>query len=299
MTEKKGKSALGKGIGALLNKVEVDENLIRETHESVLEIPVGDINPNREQPRKNFDEESLAELAQSIREHGIIQPLIVTKKAKNNYEIVAGERRWRAARLAGLNKVPVIVRELAEDRIFALALIENLQREDLDPIETAMALQDLIDRQNLTQNQLAEMIGKSRSAIANTLRLLNLPPEVRQEIVRGEISEGHGRALLALETKEEILACLDEVIAHNLSVRETEALVQRRQRQGEKPVSPAPKKDRLRQLTLKRIESLLRDEFMTQVKITDRGGRGVIQVHYASNEDLERILSLFQLEEEI
>lgn len=299
MAEKKGKSALGKGIGALLNKVEVDENLIRETHESVLEIPVGDINPNREQPRKNFDEESLAELAQSIREHGIIQPLIVTKKAKDNYEIVAGERRWRAARLAGLDKVPVIVRELAEDRIFTLALIENLQREDLDPIETAMALQDLIEKKNLTQHDLAEMIGKSRSAIANTLRLLNLPPEVRQEIVRGEISEGHGRALLALETKEEILACLDEVISHNLSVRETEALVQRRQRQGEKPVSPAPKKDRLRQLTLKRIESLLRDEFMTQVKITDRGGRGVIQVHYASNEDLERILSLFQLEEEI
>ncbi len=299
MTEKKGKSALGKGIGALLNKVEVDENLIRETHESVLEIPVGDINPNRDQPRKNFDEESLAELAQSIREHGIIQPLIVTKKAKDNYEIVAGERRWRAARLAGLDKVPVIVRELAEDRIFTLALIENLQREDLDPIETAMALQDLIEKQNLTQHDLAEMIGKSRSAIANTLRLLNLPPEVRQEIVRGEISEGHGRALLALETKEEILACLDEVIAHNLSVRETEALVQRRQRQGEEPVSPAPKKDRLRQLTLKRIESLLRDEFMTQVKITDRGGRGVIQVHYASNEDLERILSLFQLDEEI
>ena len=299
MTEKKGKSALGKGIGALLNKVEVDENLIRETHESVLEIPVGDINPNRDQPRKNFDEESLAELAQSIREHGIIQPLIVTKKAKDNYEIVAGERRWRAARLAGLDKVPVIVRELAEDRIFTLALIENLQREDLDPIETAMSLQDLIEKQNLTQHDLAEMIGKSRSAIANTLRLLNLPPEVRQEIVRGEISEGHGRALLALETKEEILACLDEVIAHNLSVRETEALVQRRQRQGEEPVSPAPKKDRLRQLTLKRIESLLRDEFMTQVKITDRGGRGVIQVHYASNEDLERILSLFQLDEEI
>ncbi|MDO5734296.1 MAG: ParB/RepB/Spo0J family partition protein [Eubacteriales bacterium] len=300
--KKEGKSALGKGIGALLGNIDVPDEFIKESHESVIELAVGDINPNHEQPRKSFDDESLAELAQSIRENGIIQPLIVTKISENNYQLVAGERRWRAARLAELAKVPVIVRELSDEKILEHALIENIQREDLNPIETAEALKQLIERHDLTQTELAERVGKSRSALANTMRLLKLPEEIREEIIMGELSEGHGRAILALEDPEEMILVKEKILAESLSVRETEALVQELLNpvvEEAKPKAEESEDKSLRKLTIKRIETILREEYGTRVSISDRGGKGVIKLHYQSNEDLERLLNLMTPDAEV
>ncbi|MDO5737892.1 MAG: ParB/RepB/Spo0J family partition protein [Eubacteriales bacterium] len=298
MAEKKtSKSALGKGIGALLDKVQIDEQLIQKAHESVIDIDLGDINPNREQPRKHFDEAALADLAESIAENGIIQPIIVTKRGEANYQIIAGERRWRAARLAGLTKIPSIVRELSSDEILTVALIENIQREDLNPIERAEAFLTIQKNEKLSQDELAKKIGKSRSAVANTMRLLKLPDEVIEEIARGEISEGHGRALLGLDDPEAILDLKNKILENSLSVRETEAAVQDYLRP--KPVKQSskaePEESELRAISLRRIEQIIRDSLKTKVRIKDRAGKGVIQLHYNSDADLEEILKRLDL----
>lgn len=301
--KKDGKGALGKGIGALLGNMDFEPDIIHESAETVRMIAVTDINPNEQQPRKNFDDDKLNELAQSIKENGIIQPLIVTTIENNQYQLVAGERRWRAARIAGLEEVPVIIREMSEDKILEHALIENIQREDLNPIEEASALKELIDKYVLTQTELAERVGKSRAAIANTMRLLNLPERIRDEIAAGELTEGHGRALLGLQEDAKMLLAMEQVLAQDMSVRETEALVQRLLAQPEGKARESEReetqKNPLRALTLRRVEQVLRDQLGTKVKVKDKHGKGMIQLYYQSNEDLERILAILDLDQKI
>lgn len=218
MTPKIG--GLGRGLDALFA-----DNAVEDGGSSgAVRLKLMDIEPNREQPRKNFDEDALSELAQSIADHGIIQPLLVRPLADGGYQLVAGERRWRAARLAGLTEVPVMIMELTEDEVMVLSLIENLQREDLNPIEEALGFQRLMDTFAVSQEQAAEKVGKSRPAIANSLRLLKLPAEIIDYVSHGKISAGHGRSLLAFEEEAEMLETANLILRKGISVREVERL---------------------------------------------------------------------------
>jgi len=274
------KKALGKGLGALISFSEADDTGIKE-------IRINMIEPNLNQPRKNFDDEKIAQLAESIRQHGVVQPIIV-KKDGDIYRIVAGERRWRAARLAGLDTIPAIIKDLSNRQVMEIALIENLQREDLNPIEEAEAYQRLTDEYNMTQEEIANVIGKSRSAIANSLRLLNLDGKVRELIISGDISSGHGRALLALEDGELQLKAAKEIIEKNLNVRDTEKLVKRYL--AKKPVK---KKSSFSQ-ELSEIEERFKNIFGTKVVLKDNNKKGKIIIEYYSYEELERIRELIE-----
>ena len=214
----KKQSGLGKGLGALMLENSVDEMVATNT------LPLNEIMPNKEQPRKTFDEGALQELADSIVQHGVLQPLLVRPLASGGYQLVAGERRWRASRMAGLKEVPVVVKELSDVETMEIAIIENLQREDLNPIEEAEGLQALIDRCGFTQEEVATSVGKSRPAIANALRLLKLPPEVREMTKAGEISAGHARALLAFDSEAAIYEVAQNIVKNNLTVRDVERL---------------------------------------------------------------------------
>jgi len=214
------KRALGKGLGALISEAKTSS----DEKEGVLELGINEIEPNSNQPRKSFDEKALIQLSESIKEHGIIQPIIV-KKEGDIYRIVAGERRWRAARLLGLKKIPAIVRDFSNKQVMEIALIENIQREDLNPIEEAEAYERLIVEHNMTQEQISNSIGKSRPAIANSLRLLTLSDNIKKFLISGQITSGHARALLSLEDKKKQESICNEIIEKNLSVRETEKLV--------------------------------------------------------------------------
>ena len=216
-------SGLGKGLGALMFENATDE-LLSET-----ELDLNDIVPNRDQPRKTFDEASLEELADSIRRHGVLQPLLVRPIPSGGYQLVAGERRWRACRMAGLTKVPVVIKELTDTETMEIAIIENLQREDLNPIEEAEGLQALIDKCGYTQEEAAASVGKSRPAIANSLRLLRLPPEVRDMTRSGELSAGHARALLAFDNDAMMLEAAKNIVSNKMTVRDVERLAQRRE----------------------------------------------------------------------
>ena len=211
------KKRLGRGLEALLN---VEEN----EYEEIVELRINDIEPNLEQPRKSFDEESLRELAESIKKHGIVQPIIV-RKENDTYRIVAGERRWRAAKIANLEKIKAIVKDLTDQEILEVALIENLQREDLNPIEEAEAYEKLIKEHGLKQEEIAEIVGKSRPAVANSLRLLSLPDEIKSGLVERKITSGHARALLAIEDPEVQKRVMEEIIKMNYNVRQTEKIV--------------------------------------------------------------------------
>lgn len=270
---------LGRGIGALFPDLE---------EEKVVEISIDEIRPNPYQPRKIFREESIEELKQSIIEHGILQPLIVRKSIKG-YEIVVGERRFRAAKEANLEKVPVVVRKIDERQMMELAVLENLQREDLTPIEEAAAYKMLMERLDLTQEELAKRLGKSRPHIANLVRLLSLPIEIQQMITDGKLSMGHGRTLLGLKNKDKMKPLAEKVIKEQLNVRQLEMLVQQL---NENVSRETKKKKEKKDLFLLEQESILRERFGTTVKIKQNKKKGKIEIEFVTKDDLERILEI-------
>ena len=278
------KFALGKGLGALIPE---DIDVKEEAKKNLININL--IKSNDEQPRKTFDDEKIAELAQSIKEHGIIQPIILSKK-DDYYVIVAGERRWRAAKLLGLKEVPALVMDLSEKSILEVSLIENIQRQDLNPIEEAIAYKKLLTDFNLTQEELSKRIGKSRVSISNTIRLTNLCDTVKQYLIDEVISEGHGRALLAVTDEKLQCELAQKVIDESLSVRELERLI--------KNIN-AGKKERERKRELdpyyKDITERLQDYLGTKVNISNKNNKGKIEIEYYSNEDLQRILEIINL----
>jgi len=282
---------LGKGLDALIPLAESATTSPPGTPGSsgVDQIPVTSITPNPRQPRAHFNPEAITELAASIKEHGIIQPLIVTQEPQTGaYTLIAGERRLLAAQEAGLESVPVIVREASDQDRLEIALIENVQRADLSPLETADAYRQLADDFKLAHGEIAERVGKSRVAITNTLRLLNLPPSVKQALAQGQITEGHARALLALPNTQSQAAALGTIIEKELNVRQTEALV--RKLTGEKPATP-PKPGRAPEIVA--LEERL--QFALGTKVTMKHGQkgGTITVHYYSDEELDSLIDKF------
>ncbi|MBB5149618.1 MULTISPECIES: ParB/RepB/Spo0J family partition protein [Ureibacillus] len=283
---------LGKGIGALFpteTLESIQETIQNEEH--VEKIPLQKLVANPFQPRKKFDDETIEELAQSIREHGIIQPIVVRKKGKK-YEIVVGERRYRAAKLAKLEEIPAIIKEMTEEQMMELAILENLQREDLTPIEEAEAYQNLIEKLNFTQDDLAKRLGKSRPHITNMIRLLQLPEEVRQMVNDGALSMGHGRALLGLKNKRKIIEVAKKVVNQSLNVRQLEALI----KQLNENVSRETKKSTNKDIFVQATESQLREFFGTNVQIKKTKNKGKIEIEFYSEDDLERILEILNLE---
>lgn len=278
---------LGKGLDALFPDVEVSKD------ETVQEIKLRELRPNPYQPRKNFRTEAIEELKQSIMEHGILQP-IIARKSIRGYEIVAGERRYRAAKEAGLKTVPVVVRKLNEQQMMELAILENLQREDLNPIEEAAAYQTLLEKLNFTQEQLAHRLGKSRPHIANHVRLLSLPEDIRNHISEGKISMGHGRALLGLKKKELLTSVIEKILKETMNVRQLEKYIHQLNDTVSRETKNAkqPKKD----IFIKQRESILREKLGTSVTIKQSKKKGKIEIEFFSKEDLERILDLIDQE---
>ena len=268
-------------------KTETIENVSRETL-----IPLNDIEPNRAQPRTRFDEDALQELADSIKQYGIIEPIVVQKKG-NRFEIIAGERRWRAARIAGLKKVPVVIKEYSEDEIFTIALIENIQRQDLNPIEEAVAYQKLIQELKLKQDEVAEKVSKSRTAITNSMRLLKLDPRVQQMLINEMISEGHGRALIPVTNPEEQFTLAMKVFDEKLSVRETEKLVKKLQEEKNAPEKKEEFRGKDDSFVYREIEEKLKKSLGTKVEIKRKANNtGKIEIEYYSIDELERIVEL-------
>ncbi|MBW2263925.1 MAG: ParB/RepB/Spo0J family partition protein [Deltaproteobacteria bacterium] len=277
---KKKRRALGRGLEALLPE---REKPARSKGPSTL--PLALIDPNPEQPRKSFDPEALESLARSLEKRGLIQPVLVRPVAGGRYQIMAGERRWRAAQKAGLEEIPVVIRKAAEDEAFELSLIENLQREDLNPMEAAEAYHRLMDEHGNSQEQLAAAVGKSRPAVANTLRLLTLPEAVKKMVAKGTLSEGHARAILQAEGAGRQLQVAREAVRKGLSVRETERLARRRGKRGvtQRPTTSAEVRD---------LEDQLRRSLSARVVIKHmRSGKGSIRIHYGSLDDLDAILA--------
>jgi ParB family chromosome partitioning protein len=278
---------LGKGINALFTNMEVSND------ETLQEIKIKDLRPNPYQPRKTFLPGAIEELKESILQHGILQPIIVRKSIKG-YEIVVGERRFRAAKAAGLHVVPAVIRELTEQQMMELALLENLQREDLSPIEEAGAYQALLDHLHITQEELARRLGKSRPHIANHLRLLSLPETIQTLISEGKISMGHGRTLLGLKKKDKLKALADKIMKEQLNVRQVELLVQQL---NENVPRETKKKAGSQDIFIKERESYLREYFGTSVTIKQQKKKGKIEIEFFSKEDLERILELLEAEQ--
>ncbi len=276
-------TGLGKGLDALLNNV-VDETV--QEGEKVQNLKIIDVEPNREQPRRNFDEEALEELSNSIKEYGVIQPIIVTKQ-DNYYQIVAGERRWRASKKAGLDEIPAIVREYDKQKNSEIALIENIQREDLNPIEKATAIRELLDKYKLTQQQLANKLGISRSGLANTVRILNLDERVIELVKEGNLTEGHCKALLAIENPEKQYQAALCIIQSGDSVREVE-----KQMRIKKKTNSAVK-NRYEPI-YREIEDSFRNFFGAKVKLEAKERSGKIIIQYSSNEELDRILNIIK-----
>jgi len=276
------KMGLGKGMRALLPIVE-------ERGQKYFSCPIEEIRPNKDQPRKTFVNEKLEELAASIREKGIIQPLVVMRR-EGHYEIIAGERRWRAAQKAGLREVPVVIQDVSEDTALEMALIENIQREDLNAVEEAEAYHALLERFSLSQEELAKRVGKERSTIANALRLLRLPSEIKRDVAEERISMGHARALLTLEDPEEQRAARDEIVRGHLSVREAEALVKKRK--AKLPTTRAAKVEDPDQRDL--VERIQR-HFGAKVALRQSGRGGKLEISFADQKDLARIVDIFNL----
>ena len=282
---KKKIGGLGRGLDSLFADLPEEES-----SGGVSTLPVREIEPDPDQPRKNFDGESLSALAQSITENGLLQPIAVRpKKAGPGYIIIAGERRWRAARIAGLDEVPVIVKEVTDEQAAALALIENLQREDLDPIEVAEGCRRLIDQYGLTQEQAAMRLGKSRSAITNTLRLLGLPDDVRQAVRRGELSTGHAKALLGLPSAEMMSAAAKQVVEKNLNVRQTEALCRKL---AKPPKEPKPVDAFTRSVLATEVEAALKEVTGSEVHVDYKNGKGSLRIDFYSDDQLRRYADL-------
>lgn len=280
------KTGLGKGLDALFGPAPEEEQV--KENDVLKNLKITDVEPNRNQPRKNFNQEALEELAESIKEYGLIQPIIVTEK-DGYYSIIAGERRWRACKLAGLEEIPVIVREDDEKKNNEIALIENIQREDLNPFEKALGIKNLMDTYGLTQEEVSKKLGKSRSTIANTVRILNLDPRVLEFAKQGKLTEGHCRGLLAITDPEKQYMTAVDMIERGSTVREIE---QRNKKINQKQIS----KDDLKRVSVlyKDIENTFQGFFGTKVKLNPGKKKGKIVIEYASNEDLERILNLMK-----
>ena len=278
---------MGKGLSSL-----IPENDFQDSdNDQVINIDINLIKPNKDQPRKHFDNEKLIELANSIKEHGIIQPIVVRKEDKV-YVIIAGERRWRAAKLLNLKEVPVIIKELSDVEVVQISLIENIIREDLNPIEEATAYKRLLDDFNLTQEEISKQVSKSRSAIANSLRLLNLDERIQGYLIEGVLSEGHGRTILSLENKDDQYIVAQKVIDENLNVRQTELLVRNYYKSNDKKET-IRKEDNI---YYKDIKSKLENHFNTKVSISNNSkNKGKIEIEYYSQEDLQRIIEILNI----
>ncbi len=284
------KVALGKGLEALIPDMGSFANEVHDPVRDLFECDIDRIIPNRFQPRERFSETDLEELRRSIEEQGILQPLLV-RASGSKYELIAGERRFRAAKMAGLFKVPVILKDVSDERMLELSIVENLQREDLNPIEEAEAYHRLMVEFDMTQDQAAKRVGKSRSAVANILRLRNLPPEIRGSIITGELSMGHARALLGAKNAAQQTAAWQTVLLKGLSVRETEALVDRLKIDKKEKFPEAPTSDDIYFASL--AEDLTRN-FGTKVLIQRSGSRGKVVFEYYTNDDLDRLLNLWE-----
>jgi len=275
----KKRSGLGRGLDVIMM-----DNSTEDGNKS-LTLKISELEPNHNQPRKDFDEKALTELAESIKQHGLIQPILVRPLMGGGYQIVAGERRYRASRMAGLTEVPVTIRDLTEEETMEIALIENLQRENLNPLEEALGYQSLMEEYDLSQEEVAQAVGKSRPAVANTLRLLNLPKAVTELIKEGKISSGHGRALLALESDEEKIRIANQIVAEDLSVRQVEKITKKKpaKTKEEKPEPMVP------YFTM--VEQQLSENLGKKVKVTKQKGKkgGILQIEFYSDEELKEL----------
>lgn len=278
---------LGKGLGALLG-----DAALQAQEGGSLSLPISQVEPGLKQPRKRFDESALQDLADSIRTHGVIQPLTVRRLSSGYYQIIAGERRWRAAKLAGLSEVPAVIIEADDRKVMELGLIENLQREDLNPVEEANGYKVLMEEYGLTQEEVAHRVGKSRPAVANALRLLALPDPVHQLLEEGKLSAGHARAILAAPTGELQKKLAQKVIAEDLSVRQTEALAKRLAAGGKEPPSPPPGPDL--SIYLRAAEKSLATRFGRKVHIVSGKKKGKVELEYYDPEDLNTLLDLLE-----
>ena len=274
----KAKGGLGRGISAIFAENSVDQA-------GATQLALSEIEPNRDQPRKQFDPAGLAELADSIKQHGVLQPLVVRPLPDGGYQLVAGERRWRAARMAGLSQVPVVIKELDDAQVLELALIENLQRQDLNPMEEAAGYQELMDRFGLTQEQVSAKVGKSRPVVANALRLLHLPTPVRELMQAGQLSAGHGRALLAMEEEGLICQTAREVVKKGLSVRQVEALARRlkKEKQADRPQTAWDNR------YFTEVQLALSEVLSRKVKVEGSEGKGRLIIEFYSEEDLKHL----------
>ena len=270
-------SGLGRGLDSLFA-----DNSVEEINSSVNKLRIMEIEPNHNQPRKDFDEKALSELAESIEQHGVLHPLVVRPLANGSYQLVAGERRWRAARIAGLTEVPVVIKELTDEEVIEIAMIENLQREDLNPLEEALGYRYMMDELKITQEQAAEKVGKSRPAVANALRLLKLPNEVQEMVKNNLISPGHARALLGFDSDDMILQTAKMIIKEDLSVRDVETLVKK-----SKKVPKASKKQ-IRDKFFSEVELALVENLGRKVKIKEaKQDAGVLEIEFFDKDDLE------------
>ena len=283
MPSPKKKPALGRGLGSLMGEAQSETGFVEQKEET--KVPIDKINPNPNQPRTHFNETLLNELADSIRENGVLQPLLVRKKGKG-YEIIAGERRYQASKIAGLEELPVIVKEIDDQKMLELALIENLQRSDLNPIEEAKGYRQLIKASGMTQEALSKAVSKSRSSITNSLRLLDLPEPVQQYLFDGRLTAGHARAILAVPYEEQRIKLADKVVAEGLSVRATENLAPLFS-VGEPPRTPRP----VMPQSYKRAARVLRQALNTNVKVKSSRGKNKIEIEFKDEEELTRILS--------
>jgi ParB family chromosome partitioning protein len=303
-TPKQNKEMLGKGIRSLLQSIDSDlkttgghlkPQVVEETT-STMRIPVEHIEPNPKQPRRDFDEQALEELAQSIKLHDIIQPVTVAKLAGNKYRLISGERRWRASKIAGLKDIPAYVRQANDQELLELALLENLQREDLNAMEIALSYKRMMDELSHTQEQVAERMGKDRSTVTNYIRLLKLPPDIQKAVRDGELSMGHARAIIGLDAVDQQLYAFREVKEKGLSVRQTEALVKAlAEERPTKPSDPAKSAAKLAP-AYKRIEDNMASHFSTRVHLDrKKNGRGSVTIEFYNDEDLERIMDKMSL----
>lgn len=289
------KKGLGKGLDALFANQEINtkeieiSNTAENVENGISYININDIKPNEGQPRKTFDEEKIVELADSIQEHGLIQPIVLRKSGKG-YEIVAGERRWRACRKAGLKEVPCIIKELTDEENMLIAIIENMQREDLNPIEEAEGLNQMIVTYGLTQAEVSKSVGKSRPYITNVLRLLKLPEEVRVMVSNGELSSGHARAIVGVSGKAAQIKIAEKIVKEGLSVRETEKLI----KEADAPAKRPAKRKVEKNADVKRVEEDLKAVLGTRVNLAQSGKKGKIEIEYYSREELERLIELLK-----
>lgn len=289
------KKGLGKGLDALFSSSEINTQEIKisnteeNTEKGISYININDIKPNKDQPRKTFDEEKIGELAESIKEHGLIQPVVLRKSGKG-YEIVAGERRWRACRKAGLKEIPCIIKELTDEENMLIAIIENMQREDLNPIEEAEGISQMVTVFGMTQEQVSKSVGKSRPYITNVLRLLKLPQEVQAMVSDGQLSAGHARALAGLSSKKKQIELAEKIAAEGLSVRETEKLLKEESTPAKRPAKRKAEKN----ADVKRVEEDLKTVLGTKVNLAMNGKKGKIEIEYYSREELERLIELLK-----